>query len=343
MVVLLFVGIKVGIKEPVSDYISKDGTLAVKGFFVLFIVFCHAAGYKNFNISSPADYLMCKAIVGLGQLPVVAFLFYSGYGIMLSVMNKKDYARGLLKKRFLPLLIKFDFAVVMFLLCDLLIGERYSVGTVLSSFIAWESVGNSSWYIFATFVMYFICAAVFVPLKNRYKTGAAAVTVLTVVYIIAMVLVGKPLRWYDTIIVFPLGMWFAHFKGAFDRVTEKFSRWVALLAAFAAMFAVTWYLSKSIEFFHILKSIFFALTLVTLTRRFSPRNKILTFFGRHVFSFFILQRIPMMLIYHYYPEINVYLFVAISLAVTCPLGLIFDRFIRPEKLFNREKKAVKAE
>ena len=79
MVVLLFVGIKVGIKEPVCDYISKDGTLAVKGFFVLFIVFCHAAGYKNFNISSPADYLMCKAIVGLGQLPVVAFLFYSGY------------------------------------------------------------------------------------------------------------------------------------------------------------------------------------------------------------------------------------------------------------------------
>lgn len=337
MTVLLFIGLKMGIKEPVDDYISKDGTLAVKGFFVLIIIFFHAGGYIPYDAGTIADYAMCKAMAGLGQLIVVAFLFYSGYGIMLSVMSKKDYIKHLPSRRFLPLLIKFDVAVALFLICDLITDNIYSHKTVLLSLIAWESVGNSNWYIFATFVTYLICFVSFGIFGKNYKAGAVAVTLLTVVYIVVTAYIGKPERWYDTVIVFPLGVWFALLKPTFDKITSSKKGYIALSASFLTAFAVTWYLAKTVGFFLHLRSLFFALLLVTVTRRFSPRNKILSFFGRHVFSFFILQRIPMLLISHFFPDINRYVFVALSLILTCALGILFDALIKPETLFAKKK------
>lgn len=339
MVALLFIGLKVGIKEPVDDYISKDGTLAVKGFFVMMIIFFHAGGYIKYNGGSLVDYVMCKAMAGLGQLIVVSFLFYSGFGIMTSVRSKKDYALRLPQRRFLPLLIKFDVAVALFLICDLITNNIYPHKSVFLSLIAWDTVGNSNWYIFATFVMYFACFISFAVFKNNYKAGAGAVSVLTVFYILLMMYADKPERWYDTVAVFPLGMWFALFKDKFDKVTKSVKGYIIVLSVFTAAFAVTWYLAKSVGFFLHLRSIFFALTTVTLTRRLSPRNKILSFFGRHVFSFFILQRIPMLLISSFFPNINRYLFVAVCLILTCTLGVLFDLIIKPEALFAPRKSA----
>lgn len=335
---LLFTRMKYGIKEPVNDYISKESSLAVKGFFVLTVIYYHAGGYIPYNNNSFADILMYKTLSGMGQLIVVPFLFYSGYGICVSAINKKNYARDLPLKRLLPLLLKFDIAVALFLMCDFIIGKNYAHKTVFLSLLAYDNVGNSNWFIFATLVMYIIVFAAFMLFKKNRIAALSATTALTVCYIAVMILLKKPAKWYETIIVFPLGMWFALFKEQFDKITKKFKNWLFLFAVFFIAFVITWYVAKTHSLFLHFRSIFFALSLVTFTRHFSPRNKILEFFGKHVFSFFILQRIPMILLSNYFPNINVYLFLALSIITTCALGIAFDSLIKPETLFAASDK-----
>ena len=333
---LCLIELKIGIKEPVEDYISPSGTLAVKGLFVAIVFLSHLTGYVDFG-DGPLHILLNKTCSMLNQLMVVPFFFYSGYGVGISAMTKKNYGKNLPAKRILPLFLRFAFAILLYLIAAAVIGARYSTYDVISAFIGWESVGNSNWFIFATFALYAASFIGFTFFKNK-KASFSVVTLLAFVYIGVMIGLKRPLFWYDTVLAFPLGMWFALYKDRFDTMTEKFPRWFGACAVCSAGFFVFWYLFKITEGravsipIVILKSLFFALCVVLVTRRFSPRNKILSFFGKHVFEIYILQRLPMLLLEHFVPAVHPVLFAAISFAVTVALAFLYGKLIVPEKL-----------
>lgn len=340
LALLCLFGLKVGIKEPVDDYISPKGTLAVKGLFVLIVFLSHSEGYVTYS-AGLSDMLMLKTCSAVNQLMVVPFFFYSGYGIMLSSMTKKDYGKKLPKNRLLPLYLKFVFAVIIYLIAGVITGVSFNVREIIGGLTGWESVGNSNWFMFATFVLYIISFISLVLFKNK-KLSALTATLLTFVYIAAVILAGKEVVWYDTVLTFPLGMWFAIGKEEFEKLTDKFSAWFVSLLICGGAFLAFWYMFKITEGTPvsiaalIFKSLFFALCLVTVTRRFSPRNKILSFFGKHVFGIYIFQRLPMLLLSHFVPNINSYIFAAVSFILTVGIAVCFERFIRPEKLLNQK-------
>lgn len=77
----------------------------------------------------------------VGQMVVATFWFYSGYGMMEAIRRKGDaYVRGILSK-FWKLLLRFDTAVLLFLLLDIaLIFEKVTELIVLKYF---ETMKNS--------------------------------------------------------------------------------------------------------------------------------------------------------------------------------------------------------
>ncbi len=329
---LCFVGLKIGIREPLDDYISPNGTLAVKGLFVLIVFLSHSTGYVTYG-TGLSDMLMLKTCSAVNQLMVVPFFFYSGYGIMVSAMTKKDYGKKLPKNRLLPLYLKFVFAVIIYIAAGFITGKSYGVRDIFYGLIGWESVGNSNWFMFATFVLYVISFFAISFFKNKYLSASLS-ALLTVGYIFLMVLAGKEVVWYDTVLAFPLGMFFAVFKDKFDSLTKKFSAWLLSLAACGGAFLLFWYIFKVAESSFvstaalIFKSLFFALCLAVITRRFSPRNKILSFFGKHVFGIYIFQRLPMLLLVHYIPSINRYVFAVISFVLTVGIAVLFESLLR---------------
>ena len=66
----------------------------------------------------------------------------------------------------------------------------------------------------------------------------------------------------------------------------------------------------------------FALIVVLLSIKIKIQNPILTFFSKHIFSIYILQRIPYMFFQRY--NINRYLFLVISIVVTVIISVLFD-------------------
>ena len=135
VLVLALYGAKFTGKGIRPDYISRESTQAVKGIFVLLVFLRH---YKScVSLTGALDRPFLKLNNWLGQLIVVLFFFYSGYGVYTSYRKKGvDYTKAIPKKRVLTTLVHFDLAVCVYLLADALMGIRYSGEWIVSAFFA---------------------------------------------------------------------------------------------------------------------------------------------------------------------------------------------------------------
>lgn len=322
-----------------KDYLSIGSTTAVNGVFVILVFLRHFAQY--FNLDSACDAAFAEIDNLLSQLIVVPFLFFSGYGTMLSIMKKgTPYVKNLFKGRFLKILFHFDLCVLLYLIVDLIIGNTFPLKHTLLAFTTWTGIGNSNWYITAMLGFYLIAILSFLLIRKHHLPALVLFTVLTVALVYFNIRVGRPNYCYNTMITFPLGMWFAYFKPSIDKLVMKNNICYAFcLAAFSLCFMVSFvYRFTGVEFYSIWSSAF-AILVVLLAMKVKINNPILTFFGEHVFSIYILQRIPMLLFEHF--EVNakpIILFIA-SFAITLLMALVFDALMEKVDavLFDNKK------
>ena len=155
-----------------TDFFSVDQTNVIKGIAIFFVFFNHLInGYLLHAVDSltlPLDGLFVFVDEQLTQLMVGLFLFMSGYGVSESLKRKGwKYIQSIPKKRIANTIINFDIAVLTYLVVAILIGARYDIKQIALSFFAWESIGNSNWYIFAILYCYIITYISFNILKNR--------------------------------------------------------------------------------------------------------------------------------------------------------------------------------
>lgn len=308
-----------------AHYLDFDRTTAIKGIFILLVFLTHVVGYIP---AYPGPALLHEPYFWvqekMDQGVVVMFLFYSGYGVMESIQKKgKAYVRAMPKNRVLRTLLHFDIAVLLYIALDAALGtlQEYSLREILLSFTGWEAVGNSNWYIFAVLILYlatFLSFAVFGS-RGKYIPAVCAVTVLVGVYI-AVLFDIKGAWWYDTVLLYPLGMWFSLARPALDRVLQKRKwLWYVLFVLCAAN-----YRRRDAFTFYVLKYLFMGLFVVFATMKLDVCNAILIFFGKHLFEMYILMRIPMMLLQRF-GVTNVYAFVLISFAATVLLAVGFKK------------------
>lgn len=81
-------------------------------------------------------------------------------------------------------------------------------------------------------------------------------------------------------------------------------------------------------------AVIFALTVILLTMKFRVTNRVLAYAGEHLFSLFILQRIPMMLLKQTAVYRTEWLYFVLCLIMTAALSWAFD------ELFGRLWKAL---
>lgn len=137
-----------------ENFLSVDTCNTVKGCFILVVFVRHIRQYMHTDGAGVADRVVALVDGHIGQLLVVMFLLYSGYGVALSVMKKPGYVDAMPRRRILTTLLNFDVAVAAFLVMGLLLGTRYPLPQVALSFTGWESLGNSNWYIFCILLCY---------------------------------------------------------------------------------------------------------------------------------------------------------------------------------------------
>ncbi len=321
-----------------KSYLSIEDTTSIKGIFVLLVFCSHFIQYYDLVTTIDQGYMPFRKF--LGQLVVVMFLFYSGYGILESIKKKGvNYVKKIPVNRCVKVLLHLDIAVVLFIIFDFIIGKELTVKKVLLSLIGWANVGNSNWFIFTIVVLYLITFIVFMIFRKHLWLGALFTTALTVVYMYIMN-DYQDKYWFNTALCFALGMWYSIFKEKIEKILMKneIIYW-AVLGVTA--FALLWCYKNRKEFaIYEAYTILFTLLIVFGSMKIKIGNQILDWFGKHVFSIYILQRIPMT-IFGYFPVIekNVYFYFTLSIALTVLMAQYFDKLmgIIDNKLFVRKK------
>ncbi|MBR3933211.1 MAG: hypothetical protein IKJ68_04820 [Clostridia bacterium] len=310
-----------------DDYLSVNKTSSIKGIFILIVFFSHFNSYVNYT--HRVDKVFVALMGYVGQAMVAMFLFYSGYGVMESIKNKTDYVNTIPSRRILSCLLQFDIAVLIYAVIKLIYGHSFTIGRFLLSLIGWEALGNSNWYIFTILVLYFITYVAFKLFSNK-NTAVISVFFAVVVYVLCFRIFNtKPVHWYDTILIYPLGMMYSCHKQKIELLLCKKKYAYYLMLLFAAIFTVLLTLfHKNYFVLLVLKNIAFTMAVVLFTMSVSFDNFVLRWCGNHLFEIFILQRIPMIILKNVgIMNDYIYLSFVICLAVTVILSILFKKYV----------------
>lgn len=329
---ILFLLIALGLSlRPQNDLdaaLSREQTQAIKGIFVVTVFFSHFCSYVT--LTQWFDKPLARYCTWLGQLMVVPFLFYSGYGIFESVREKGlSYVRSLPRKRILKTWLHFVMAVLLFVVYDAFFAPaRLSVSRVLVSFFAWQGIGNSNWFIFAILCTYLFCFAGLTLFKGHRFPALCFTTLLCILYIV-VVSRFKAMWWWDTILAFPLGCALSLWKEKATAV-QKTLPW--LLGGFLALAVLVAAKRYSIHAPFTCTQIAMAALMVLLvlaSMRFALKGRILAWLGEQVFGIYILQRLPMEFGKHFHwNESNLYLYFLFCLISTLLLATAFSKTTR---------------
>jgi len=328
LVIITLIGIR--FSRFHEDYMGVPQTTAIKGFFAVVILFSHMASYLNMT-ETFQDRLFASVMWSIGQLMVTLFFFYSGFGIMESYRKKgTSYYRSFIRTRLLKVLLHFDLAVLLFAVVNLILKIDYPVSQYITCWFAWDSIGNSNWFIFDTLMFYLITFTAMMISEETKIPPKLFCSVITVLCVLLWGVLewtkGEPMAyWYNTILCFPLGLWYSEFKKSIDSLARKWPLWIAGLFLIGAVFAVL-HAKKTTNAFCLCAPVFCLLiTWITMKIRFN--NKVLLWLGKYSFSIYIIQRIPMIILKHFGLVSNNILFSALSVITVFPLAFAFQKLL----------------
>ena len=306
-----------------EGFLDRQTTDSIKGVFILIVLLSHVRSYVSAG-EGVLNSAYNAFFVWLGQLMVAMFLFYSGYGCFESYKNKKNYLSSFLKNRVCKTLFHFALAVSLFAVLNAVLKIHYPARNYLFCWIGWESIGNSNWYIFTILMLYLMSWLSFSAEKGIGKKGLIsipAVTILCVAYIFFMHRAGKESWWYDTALCFPCGMAVSFFKPYCLSRIRKTAEWAVWTILTGAAFVLL-YEKGGLWFFPC--ACVFCLLVVLISARVRIENRPLIWAGRHLFEIYILQRIPMIVLWKL-SVTDPMIFVAVTIPVTLALAAAFHR------------------
>lgn len=331
--------------EFFEDYCSPRNTGTINGIFSILIILSHAVTYVKLDGVWDEPYFSMRTF--LGQLIVVTYLFYSGFGIMESYKKKGiPYIKALPVQRLFRTWYHFAIVIVMYAIVSIGIrGLEYSPKEIILAFTGYTTLGNSNWYMFVIFALYVIVTVALLVFRKSKVLGVAGVFILTGLFAYWEIKVGLGSQWYNTILCFPAGMVFSLVKPYLDKVLMKND--LVWYGGFAALIVVFGFFSQNRTeslMFYYLFAISFAGVITVMMMKVQIRSTILDWFSQHIFSFFILQRIPMLLLRHYGFAKEPYFYIIMSFFLTVVMSMFFDAAM--DKLDSvilkpRKKKEIK--
>lgn len=310
--------------------LSVEQSTMIKGVFVLLVFASHVSQYLTLPDGMMTwSYRFIRS--NLGQMIVVPFLFFSGYGVRCSILRKgENYVRSMPQKRILHTYVHTVVILLLFLAVQLFLGKLYSLKKLLLGFVFLESFGNSTWYLFAIIFLY---AATWLSFRLAHSAKGAIwlCFLFSAVYFIGLSL-WKEAYWSDTVFVYTFGLAFPDLKELLNRMTARSSSrltgFLLLCAAFLVL-TMSHFTQPVYGIMENVRAILFMLLILAALARFQVGNPVLLWLGTHVFLCYMLQRLPMILLDHFgVSNTCIPLFVLGSAAGTFVLVLLVDELLR---------------
>ena len=308
VIVVLYIASKPRIRRFVARdgvYLSRDWTSFVNAFFITLVVCSHGLNLFETNIR---EYLPEKyTAFGVGlfeQLMVTTFFFYSGYGIMLSLLNKRGYERMLIYPRSISLSMNFILAVFVYFVVHCVLQGEIKWSDFLEGLHDYQFLGNPTWFILMTLLSYVLTYVCFILIRGKKHPYVFCIS-LTILLSVVIFLVSriKPSHWVNTLLCLPAGM-FYYLKG--DSIEKLLKSTKIPILVYAILFiAIGWHVYhegiRPTIYTQNIAGIIFAIGTTWFLGSFewrAPSRILIWLGGSGLFSVYMFHLLPMRVLTH---------------------------------------------
>lgn len=208
-ILIILWGFKIDKKESYSKALSYESTLVIKGICSVEIII----GHIGLELS---DKLILYPFRKAGVLIVGIFFFISGYGLMQSLIHKKNYLEHFIKKRLLIILIPVGIVCILssVLFTILFQNEDKNIWSIIVQILS--SINWFIWEIIIYYVLFGILYKKFNTIDATKLMFLSTVCIISICYVIGM---DNP--WYGSNLCFPLGIFVANNMEVFEKWNKK--------------------------------------------------------------------------------------------------------------------------
>lgn len=312
-----------------DHYLSLKNTNALKGIFSIFVVLCHIRGRIESLNNTPFGSLL----TALGYLSVSVFFFFSAYGISTSYIKKQEqYISGFFRKRILPIYLKYLFISIVFLLSSIFQSKTPNLILLLKTFTFGGSYLGVGWYIQSILLLYIL----FYLICKICKPNPLIIfgSVAPIIYIVVCLLLNLSALWYECILSFILGVFWAVYNKKIETVLTKIPYLLLLLCSLLLFFScfIIVYISSDSEFAllaKMLSSVFFVVFVNIGSLKINFSNKLTTFLGEISLEVYLIHVLFIMIFRNSFLYIkNDFLFAFLVLICSIITGKALNCFFR---------------
>ena len=185
-----------------------------------------------------------------GILAVAFFFFCSGFGLLKRWMTDPTYLKGFMKRRIFTVLVPFFICNYIYLtdaiITNIQTGKSFDFVEVICSFFGVFLINNQMWFAVEIMLLYVAFRIVFSRVKKPL-TGILIMTGIVLVMMVIGLLAGhsessimsywfKGEWWYNTILMFPLGMLYAYKEERINKVIR--GAFTSILIASGILFVI---------------------------------------------------------------------------------------------------------
>ncbi|SEW33599.1 Peptidoglycan/LPS O-acetylase OafA/YrhL, contains acyltransferase and SGNH-hydrolase domains [Ruminococcaceae bacterium KH2T8] len=247
-------------RRPSDEKTFFDRILSkeIRGFLAIFIIF-HQTVITMVNFGVREE--LMKEFMNYyyyGILAVAFFFFSSGFGLVKRWLTDKDYTKGFMKRRIFTVLVPYFICNYIYLtealLGNIRYGNHFTFTEVICAFFGLFLVNNQMWFAVEIMILYVAFRIIFGKVK---KAGTGII--LTTAVVLIMVTIGllsghsqsmimsywfKGEWWYNTILMFPVGMLYAYKEEKVNRVIRK--AFTAIILSSSVLFVLLDYIHRGL-------------------------------------------------------------------------------------------------
>lgn len=348
---ILFIGSS---RRPADEtaFFDRISGKEIQGALAVFIIFHQTVIALDADGKDSGD---LRFFYYYGILAVAFFFFSSGFGLLKRWMTDENYIKGFMRRRIFTVLVPFFICNYIYLTDALLnnIASRmhFGFGEVICSFFGIFLINNEMWFAVEIMILYVAFRLVFAKVKKPL-TGIMIMTLV----VLAMMTIGlfsghsdtgvmsywfKGEWWYNTLLMFPLGMLYAYKEERINKVIKR--AFIAVLLGSSVLFVILDHIhkdliSRSIYWTEYANSanpvldkllglgeetlfeIVFLILIITIMSRVKIGNPVIKFFGKISLEIIMLNYLVIEKLYFLYTMYGIGVYLAAVTAGTIVLA-----------------------
>ena len=305
-------------KGGYKDIISKEDSVNLKGFLILVVIMHHLSQSETY------DFFAFNYLAKIGYIASGLFFFISGYGLMLSHINKNNYKKGFIRKRLMKMVIPFFLVLyIYYVFCyfgkisfDKIID--FNNGMTFLPF-SWFAIEIIMWYL-----VFYLCMILF---DRNYKGILLSLFVFCVFFIVACKKKDYGSWWYNSCFMLPLGGTYYLFREKINYLLTKNYR--ILLIASVLCIVILYFVPLSSALRMLLGVVYLLLILLIMTKVIFKEN--MKIIGKYSYYIYLIHGVVLTLLINMH--LNEFVYMSLSLFLSVIFGIFFGGIF--EKTLNR--------